>query len=483
MKYLHIYGKSLMLLISFIIQFNILAQDGHYWTENFGTRSMLLNGVVIGSVEDLGAVYYNPARISQFETPTFVISAKVYQYNRLRIENGLGDNIDLNKSEFGGGPSLVSGTFKLKFLKDHKFAYAFLTRSRYDQEFDFSVNTFGDFVESTPGEEYFSGEISINKKMREEWIGLSWSYALNEKLSVGLSTFYSALEQNTNLRIQLQAYSQDSTTGIYSTRRAYSLVSQSMVAKAGLGWQSDKLSLGLTITTPKWQVRGDGSINLETFLAGIDTTGNGQPDDIYGIHDQSGLDVKSRTPLAIGVGAGYRIGSSLIHVSAEWYDKVPRHILLQSEPFVVQSSGRIVRGTVVDDLQSVINFGWGIEVFATENLIFIGSFAADYSAVKKDIERFSELSLTTSNTVFGADIFHFGFGTSIKTKFADITIGATYATSKENVDRTIEINEGDVVSDKTSRLIFSRWRFMVGFSFPDKSQKKLQDQEEKIDDN
>ena len=80
--------------VAFIFLYlNIYAQSSHYWSESFGTRSMLLNGIVVGSVEDLGAVYYNPARLSQFESPAFVISGKVYQINSITIKNGFGDGI------------------------------------------------------------------------------------------------------------------------------------------------------------------------------------------------------------------------------------------------------------------------------------------------------------------------------------------------------------------------------------------------------
>ena len=106
--------KLLAPLLFLITPFLSFAQDAHYWTEHYGTRSMLLNGVVIGSVEDLGAVYYNPARIAQMEEPAFAISAKVYQAYKLKIEDGLGENNHLVKKTFGSGPSLVSGTFKLK---------------------------------------------------------------------------------------------------------------------------------------------------------------------------------------------------------------------------------------------------------------------------------------------------------------------------------------------------------------------------------
>ena len=286
------------------------AQDGHYWTEQFGTRSMLLNGAVIGSVEDLGAVYYNPARMSQFETPAFVISAKVYEYKKTTIKDGLGDDIDLKRSSFGGGPSLVSGTFKLKFLKKHKFAYAFLSRSRFDENFSFRIEDFGDFVEAFDGEEYFSGEISISKKTKDEWIGGSWSYAISQKLSVGLSGFYSSKDNSANLELQLQALSQDNETGIYREKRSYNFKTQSLLGKAGLSWQSKNLTAGLTITTPKLQGTGEGRTSYETFLAGIDTTGDGTNDDIYIINNQDNLDAKHKTPLSIGIGTGIKIGRS-----------------------------------------------------------------------------------------------------------------------------------------------------------------------------
>ena len=94
--------RTFISAVFIFLSLQIYAQSGHYWTESFGTRSMLLNGVVIGSVEDLGAVFYNPARISQFESPAFVISGQVYQLSKTTIKNGLGDGLDLKKSTFGG---------------------------------------------------------------------------------------------------------------------------------------------------------------------------------------------------------------------------------------------------------------------------------------------------------------------------------------------------------------------------------------------
>lgn len=454
------------------------AQNGHYWTETYGTRSMLLNGVVIGSVEDLGAVFYNPARISQFSSPAFVISGQVYQYNRTTIKNGLGDGLDLEKSGFGGVPSLVSGTFKLGFLEGHHFAYAFLARIQFDNTFNFSVDEFGDFVKAFPGEEYFSGGINATNRINDEWIGLSWSYPLNEKLSIGATGFYSSLERNAGIKLQLQAFSPDSSrTGVYIENRAYAFKSQSLLAKIGLSWLIDNYSLGVTVTTPKLEGSGSGSTSYETFLAGIDTTGNGATDDIYIIDNQDDLDENHKTPWSVGVGAGIRLGErSLLHVSAEWFSAIPYYTIMESNPFTGQSTDEVIKMIIVDDLSSVLNYGVGLEVSINKNVSLFGSFSTDFSAVKTNVDRISDFDGLINNSTFRADIYHMGFGTDIKTKFANLTIGATYANSRETVERNFTIDDGQDPVTTDAQIKYNRWRFLIGFSFP-----FLKDMKEKLE--
>jgi len=36
------------------------AQDSHFWTRQYGSRSALLGGAVVGGVRDSSAAYYNP---------------------------------------------------------------------------------------------------------------------------------------------------------------------------------------------------------------------------------------------------------------------------------------------------------------------------------------------------------------------------------------------------------------------------------------
>ena len=70
-----------------------------------------------------------------FENAAFLLSANVYQLNRLKINDTVDEGKDLSQSSFGGVPSLAAGTFKVGFLPGHHFAYAVLTRQRANTNF------------------------------------------------------------------------------------------------------------------------------------------------------------------------------------------------------------------------------------------------------------------------------------------------------------------------------------------------------------
>jgi hypothetical protein len=69
----------------------------------------------------------------------------------------------LNKSNFGGAASLAAGTFEVTFLKNHKFAYSFLTRQRTEADFFVRVEKDGDVVDGLHGEEIFNGKLNFKR--------------------------------------------------------------------------------------------------------------------------------------------------------------------------------------------------------------------------------------------------------------------------------------------------------------------------------
>src|SRR5882672_5476136 len=101
------YPKLLFLMTGVFSFIFSNAQDGHYWTQQYGTRSMLLSGSVIGGVDDLGAVYYNPGRLAVISNDAFLLSANVYEYNAIEISNAYGNTRNAKQSSIRGVPTLA----------------------------------------------------------------------------------------------------------------------------------------------------------------------------------------------------------------------------------------------------------------------------------------------------------------------------------------------------------------------------------------
>ena len=130
--------RCLLFAIILSVACRVQGQDSHYWTQQYGTKSMLLSGSVIGGVEDLGAVYYNPARLATIENPACLRSANVYEYSTISVADAFGNAKNSSKSTLKGVPTLAAGTFKIKKWPKHHFAYAILTRQNSDFSFRIS---------------------------------------------------------------------------------------------------------------------------------------------------------------------------------------------------------------------------------------------------------------------------------------------------------------------------------------------------------
>ena len=201
--------KRLIFLLQIFIVTLAFSQGGHYWTEQYGTRSILMSGSVIGGVEDLGAVYYNPGRLSLIQNPAFLLSANLYQLNRLRILNAVDDGKDLNRQSFGGVPGLAAGTFKLGFAPKHHFAYAVLARQRADYNFFIRSEKEGNVFENISGDQLFIGRINLASRYNEEWMILTWSYSLKENFRIGISNISAVTSSSKTIEMQLQLLYED----------------------------------------------------------------------------------------------------------------------------------------------------------------------------------------------------------------------------------------------------------------------------------
>jgi hypothetical protein len=151
------------------------AQDAHYWTLSYGTRATLLGGAVIGSTSDLSATFYNPAAIGLLHDQGFILSAKVYEYNSLRVEDGGGEGVDLVAASTAPLPSFLAGAFSFDALEHHAFAYSILTRQNGQFRTATRLVEPRDVLPNDPGNEAFAAEFIYEQDWGDLWMGLSWA--------------------------------------------------------------------------------------------------------------------------------------------------------------------------------------------------------------------------------------------------------------------------------------------------------------------
>jgi hypothetical protein len=444
------------------------AQSSHYWGNQFGSESVLLNGTVIGSVTDIGAVYYNPARILRRASPAFAVSAKIYDWTSVRIENGLGAGNDLARTTFGSAPGFLGGTFTLPFLEGHQFAYAMLSRNRDQVEYSVREQRSGDLYDFLPGaEDHFVGVVDIRTDFKEDWIGVAWAYPLSEAWSVGATGFYFNRSAGRTLGLDLRGIAETLDAAALRVERAYNVGDQGLLAKVGVAWEGESVSWGLTATTPYWRMIGNGSLLYEHFQTGVPGDEGPTSANVLESTAQDDLTPDWRTPWSVGIGVGWTTGDWLLQSSVEYFSAVSAHRVLEADPVLGQSTGEPIEFTVSEERKSVFNGGLGVRWSPSESLSAFASAATNFSSAPDSVVRFTRLEPTVSHTSLRMDFLLLGGGVSVETRWADLTLGATWQGSSESIRRILNLpEEGEEPEGEEAKLLIRHMRLMFGFSIP-----------------
>lgn len=178
--------KAILFLIVFVLMLApSYAQDSHYWNIQYGTKSTLLGGSVIGSVRDLSATFYNPGAVALFDDSKLILSAKVYQYEQVTVINGAGQNKDLDYSSISPSPTFVAFKINIDTTGKNKLAFSLLTRQ--SMNFDFETRQIGTERNLNEyGSNFAAGGLSLQQKFDEIWGGLTFSHKLNDFIGLGL---------------------------------------------------------------------------------------------------------------------------------------------------------------------------------------------------------------------------------------------------------------------------------------------------------
>jgi hypothetical protein len=402
---------ALVILAFIMIPFRGTAQIDHYWSQNFNTASALLSGAVVGGEAEISSVFYNPAQISHKNAQNFALTASLFKYERYRLRNGLGDEIDLKRDIFKVLPKFVSYTKS----KDNGLDYelAIFTRNEQKVELFADVSRVLDILSQPDGEEFYNADIQYKVDFKDFWIAGGFSKELASGLKIGLGNYISIKTLKNEYELNARAFPQDDTIQINgspapfylaatSNRAIQKLVDVRLLWKFGLQYNKGLWGVGLTVSTPSIPIYGEGEAKRETSRANIFNPSDGSPVIDFSVSDyQRKVRARLKDPLAIALGLHYRSpdDKNSILFTAEYFFPIKEYDMLELEqdnnqatPSVQDSLGMSVipfkRKT-----NGVLNAGFGYRKYINEKVSFLGGFRTDFTAADQEFLRESNFLL------------------------------------------------------------------------------------------
>jgi hypothetical protein len=330
-------------------------------------------------------------------------------------------------------------------------AISILTRQNSNLEFSARVIDSLEVIESSPGKESFAGGINTEKKFNDVWGGITYSTKLSKTIGIGVTGYVSYRSHKVSSITILQALQTNGDIASYSNINNYRFNNCRSLLKAGLGFNLNPLTLGVTVTTPSLNLFGTGSVGTHLFVSGIDTN-------MFNSNYQEEVKSEFNSSWAAGIGCAYRLGKTIFHLSAEWYDAISRFNVLDTEPYESQSSGETLTNDLTHEAKSLINFGLGMDYFASDSLIFSLSVTSDFSAYVDN---------TTSNlAAYSAwDLIHIAAGSTFNFFKSEITVGVVYSFGSQTINNNINITPDDDNNSvgRQSEFDYSQIKVLLGF--------------------
>jgi hypothetical protein len=437
-------------------------QDTQYWNIQYGTRSTLLGGAVIGSVSDLSATYYNPGALGLSRASGLILSTGVYEGNSLTLDGSGIQKHQVSSFGFNVAPSLVAGRFPADSGAADRLAYSLLTRQQANLNLQWRFVGAQETMPGVQGSGPVSQEAALLQHLSEMWAGFTWSRSLSKVVGIGVTTYFALRSQEKG--VSLSANTLTDSAGVagltYETNHDYYNVR--LLWKAGLAVDLSPLSLGFTLTTPSVNLFGSGSAYVNTYSNGVDANGDGIPDPLFVADYQEKLSSVYRSSWAVGIGASYQMDRFRFDVSAEWYAAVSRFNVLEPGTFNGQSTSAEYQNTFSAALASVLNFGVGIEYDAGEHTSWYASAITDNSGAETGSGTNFAVSSIDYINVTGGGIFSFGR--------SKITLGLGYAFGNSPVSFTdnpiLDAATGGHYTVATgTKLTSTRLRLIFAFSY------------------
>lgn len=417
------------------------AQDAHYWSQQYGTRSELLGGTVVGSPQDLSTTYYNPGGLAFLEDQSFLLSALALEYEAFQLEREQRSS-EVGADRFGPAPILVTGTLPRDWVPG-TLAYTYLSRQKLEARIDV-------WRELAAGADPPVGNFLIDARVSENWGGLTWARRRGA-IGIGVSGYVAYRSQRGREEFLSQPVPTDVPITALTTVNDYSYWHVRALAKIGVHWEREGATLGVSVTTPGLPLFGGGEAAFYRRLDVYQPAGPGV-DEAEVAEDP---EVEYRSPFSVAMGSRIEAGRAAIYLTAEWFDAVDRYRVLSAAEIPTSGAGSSLNALVSQELSSVLNAGVGAEFAPRENMTLFGSFITDFSGTNGDP--------ATSHSFATWDIHQLTAGAAFSALRADFTLGLSWGGGSNPIDRINDVDPTPLLPSGSIR--YERWKFFLGFEF------------------
>jgi len=437
------------------------AQDSQYWTNHYGTRGELLGGTAMGSITDLSATYYNPGALSLRGATRFALSTDAFQLERVTIEANVPAKENPSYLRGGSAPSMFAVRITGDWLGKNKIAVSYLNR------YEFNLNVVEhridsrDGLPSTPGPDDYAGEVGDNSGLDESWFGLTWARRLRGGVGFGVTQYFAYRSQSDRFQTLASLVAPDSSNGAgVVIVNQYNYWNVRALWKIGAALDLGGFNLAITATTPSVNFFGTGSRFVDFSTINVIPPGDSVSVSLLASDAKKDVNARYESPLSIAAGVSRGWGSTRLHFAIEWFDRQESFVAMDTGVFLSQTGGNPIDTSLHQELNSVTNWGVGIEQTIKESLQFYGAFFTDNSGYVSSEK--TQLSITNW------DINHVTLGSAFTVRSIDFTLGVSYGRGRQPSDRIAAITNlpelGLTATDP--EVAYTRLKFIIGITLP-----------------
>jgi len=448
------------------------AQDAQYWNIQYGPVAQLLGGQVVGSTRDLSATYYNPGGLGLARDPGFLFSVQGFKADMLSLTPlDAGPFPSFSQTTYATFPGFVAVAFPQRWFgeKSH-LAFSILTRQQLNVRVDerLAADALPPALQPlSPGRSGRYGlESLFDQRMRETWVGLTYSRRLSDSVGLGATLFGVHRGQRTRWEESLQiAYGDGSGVAVLAIDD-FNYTHERLLGKVGLAWEGGATRLGLAVTSPSAGLFGSGKAGFTRSAAGANLAAAGSGGTVLVNGLDQDLEATYRSSWAVAGGGAWRRRSLQLHASAEWFAPVDRFTVLSG----LEDPSLGTPLTLSQDLRSVLNAGLGAEYWLggvsanqgpkSGGTALYGAFATDLSA-SPDVVRGEAASSNQS-------WYHITAGTAFGVGSSRFSLGVDYAFGSKDREIVFGALPGGVPVIGEGRRLHvrsTRWVFVLGYLF------------------